>query len=61
MSEPITYFRYVHHWRIGDYLAIGWTVCCTLGRPHGAYSVLMQWTLDGEPREPALASTETQS
>ena len=46
----ITWLRFVTHAEIGSFLAKGWTISDDLsGTPHGAYSVLMIWTGEGEP------------
>lgn len=45
----ISWFHYV---RLGDvpvYETAGWRFASDLGATHGAYSVLMIWTGEGEP------------
>jgi hypothetical protein len=47
---PNQWFRYVVHAQIGSYLSKGWTIADDLaGTSHGAWSVLMKWTGEGEP------------
>ncbi len=46
-------FRYVPRYRVAAYEAAGWIFAGELGPPHGFYSILMEWPLDGEPIEPA--------
>lgn len=55
MNDYASVFRYVPHWRVSDYLALGWVADTGLDRTHhGAYARLMWWPLDkGEPKEPA--------
>jgi hypothetical protein len=53
VGMTIRFFRYVVHSRRHEYEAIGWVASGDLsGVHHGCYSVLMEWTGDGEPREP---------
>jgi len=49
MSEVITFYRYVHHADRPSYEAAGWAFAADLGPTHGQWSVLMQWTGEGEP------------
>lgn len=46
----ITYLKYVAHSLVEKHLAAGWVLSDDLsGTTHGQYSVLMQWTGEGEP------------
>lgn len=47
----ITWFRYVPHSSIQEYLSKGWEIADTLnGTSHGQYAVLMKFAGDGEPK-----------
>lgn len=47
----ISWFRYVTHESVSEYLSSGWEIADTLnGTSHGQYSVLMRWTAEGEPK-----------
>lgn len=44
------WLRYVPHMHVGEWLAKGWTISDDLtGTTHGAWSVLMKWTGEGDP------------
>lgn len=45
----IAWFRYVRHADIPAYQARGWIFAADLGPTHGQWSVLMQWTGEGDP------------
>ena len=46
------WYKYVILSMVGEYEAAGWITVSDLGKPHGEYSVLMQWTGDGDPVMP---------
>jgi len=46
------WYKYVIHSMVAAYEAAGWITVSNLGGPHGEYSVLMQWTGDGDPVMP---------
>lgn len=47
----ISWFRYVPHDMVEDFLAVGWIIVDDMqGTHHGAYSVLMKYTGEGEPK-----------
>ena len=46
----IAWFRYAKHADVTAYEAKGWRFASDLGDTHGAYSVLMVWAGEGEPR-----------
>lgn len=48
------WFRYVRHADALAYWRAGWAFAADLGRIHGHWSVLMEWTGNGKPREPAI-------
>jgi hypothetical protein len=45
----MSWFRYVRHADVPALEARGWVVVRDLGRYHGTFSVLMQYTGEGEP------------
>lgn len=48
----ISWFRYARHADVPALVASGlWAVIADLGPVHGFYSVLLQWTGEGEPAE----------
>lgn len=50
----ITWLRYVSHYDIDQFSALGWRLSDDLtGTHHGKYSVIMFWGKDGEPEVPA--------
>ncbi len=46
------WFAYVLHSKRADYEAAGWTFSAELRLPHCRYSVLMEWTGEGDPPRP---------
>ena len=50
MSGDVQWFRYVRHAERAAYEARGWVFAADLGLPHGAYSLLMEWRGEGEPK-----------
>jgi invasion protein IalB len=44
----ITWFRYIQYSRLLAAIAEGWKPVADLGRTHGEWSVLCQWTGTGE-------------
>lgn len=46
----VEYYRYVRHAEREAYEARGWAFAADLGPTHGAYSILMIWTGEGEPK-----------
>lgn len=53
----IGWFAYVRHAEVASYERLGWVVVDSLGPVHGAWSVLMRWTGEGEPGEVRDAGT----
>jgi uncharacterized Zn finger protein len=50
MPGKIEWLRYVPKGRVAEYEVKGWKISCDLnGTSHGAYSVLMVYTGEGEP------------
>lgn len=46
----ISWFRYVPHGRLCEFLAKGWEIVDEMyGVHHGAYSCLCRWAGEGEP------------
>ena len=43
--------RIYRYWPLGVPLPDGWELAGELHPPHGAYSVLIEWTKGGEPPE----------
>ena len=41
--------RIYRYWPLGVPLPDGWEIAGELHAPHGAYSVLIEWTKGGEP------------
>lgn len=47
----ISYFQYVPHHSVNDFISRGWVIADTFADiHHGAYSILMKWEGHGEPR-----------
>lgn len=46
------WYKYVIHRMVVEYERLGWRVVSDLDRPHGEYSVLMQWLGEGDPVMP---------
>lgn len=47
----ISWFRYVPHDMVKDYVTKGWEIADTLAdTKHGEFSVLMVWKGEGEPK-----------
>ena len=47
----ISWFRFVTHDSVEDYLAKGWVIADTLfGTKHGDFAVLMRFAGEGEPK-----------
>lgn len=47
----ITWFRYVPHESVSEYLGKGWEIADDLSSTHhGDYAVLCVWKGDGEPK-----------
>jgi hypothetical protein len=51
-AELLQYVRYVPHELRAAYEAIGWVWVADMPWHHSAWSVLMMWRGEGEPREP---------
>lgn len=47
----VTWFRYVRHEDVAQFVWKGWFPSADLGPTHGVWSVLMQWGGAGEPKE----------
>lgn len=45
----MSWFRYVRHADVSRREAEGWTLAGDLGPTHGYWSVLMQWSGEGDP------------
>jgi len=54
-----TWFRFVRHHQVPEYIALGWVATGSLtGCHHGAWSEILKWTGDGEPPEPQTQAGE---
>jgi hypothetical protein len=50
-DQPVSWFKYVPHENVSEYLLKGWEVADSLnGTNHGFFAVLMKWAGEGEPK-----------
>lgn len=58
-GSDIRWYRYVPIHKVDDYLGLGWIAHDSLRYcRHGLWSVLMEWTKDGNPREARDVATD---
>jgi len=51
-------FRYVPHFRVGDFLKAGWHATGSDLGHHNEYSILMEWLCDCKINEPTITWEE---
>lgn len=57
----ISFFQYVRHQDIENFLALGWEPTRSLsGTHHGDHAILMKWPHDGDPKVPERTEAEEQ-